>query len=210
MNAPSYHSDPAKVSPAYMDDLAGHVASQLGEARGEAWTTVQASNPEHDQHPSASIGCEATGARLHLIWSWYVTGKLTVTGVWPEGVNGRDYRANVDLRRGVAAVTAAADRRILRSGYMDDLPERVETRRRHVELQARRRALLERVTAVLGMPAPGHGDSKVSLSQFARGRGYVECYYGQDGEALNINLSGIPGDVMLEMLTVLAKRADLS
>lgn len=193
-----------EMTAGFMADLGEGVAQRLSQARGETWRVTASSPDDGRAYPDVVISQQGGPAALKLIWGWYSPGKVTVVGLLPEGVPGRSYRANVDQYRAVAALVTAAGKRVLQAGYLDDLPGLVASKARRDETFAKRRALLGRVAALFGQPAPDNSDSKVHLSEFVEGAGYVECYHGQRGDALNIDLSGVPGEVMLRMLQVLA------
>lgn len=182
--------------------LAADTALQLSQRRSEIWTVA---STKDDTWPSAELAGPA-GARLRIIYGYDASGKVTVRGLYPEGVGGTAYRANVDPARGAQAVASEADRRVLNAGYLAALPKVLERKAAQDAEQARRDGLMARAGELFGIePEP---DGKVYLGKRVLGRGYVENYYADGKGALNINLSGIPADVALAMLAVLAARTE--
>jgi hypothetical protein len=185
-----------------MLDLGKGVAAELSRLRGEGWTAVNLSPDDTRGYPSVELTEAKSRARVKLIYGWHSTGKVTATGEFPEGTGTRsDYRANIDPDRGAVVIGREVNRRVLEGGYLDSLPLALERKELQDAKAARKAALLGQVAATLRTRVDG---SKVYAGKFARGSGYVEMYYGEGENALNIDISGIPAETALAMLKVLA------
>jgi hypothetical protein len=190
-----------------LSDLAERAAAQLGQLRAETWAVDPQSANRDRNHPSADLVNTASGARLRIVFGWFAPGKVTVEGRFPEGTGCRhDHRANVAPERGARAVAQAADARVLRSGYTDELPGMIKRKAEQEEQYARAVRLTDRVAELFGTSADERGG--VYVGNRVRGQGRVSVYYSEDRGALNLDISGIPADVALAMLAVLAGRTD--
>ena len=131
-------------------------------------------------------------------------------GKYPEGTSGGTYQARVDPQRGLLTIAKDIDRRILGAGYVDDLLAAIEAKRERDEREAKRASWLAKAAELFGVEPPKDTGylgrpytPQLDLSRFVKGQGHAESYW--DGtEHLNINLSGIPAQVALDMLKVLA------
>jgi hypothetical protein len=189
-------------------DLADDIARELGRLRGEEWTAQQDERYETGAVLAGGI------ARLRISGN-YRTGRLNVAGLGPDGIGRtglqRTWDISVNPDRGAPAVAKDVNRRILGAGYADDLLVARARKAEHDELEAKRAAWLDQVRELFALkPAtvgPGMDPGKVYLGKFVKGSGYVQNYgwSAEHADMLDINLSGIPAQVMLDMLAVLAK-----
>jgi hypothetical protein len=180
--------------------LGTEAAAELTRLHGENWVVE---SEKDDTWPSLVLAGPASGARLQLIYGYWATGKVTVVGVYPKDTGTlHPYRANVDPERGGTAIGRAAYRRVLRGGYLDELPER-QARRAEMDARAENEALrLGQAAELFGVEVM---DRKVFVGDWVHGGGYAEMYSLIAPDSMNLSISGIPADVALEMLAVLAK-----
>ena len=184
-------------------DLAHALAWQLGQLRQEEWTA------QLDER-GGTYAVLVTGiARLSISWSARQR-KLTVSGHYPEGTGGEAFQARVDPQRGLLTIAKDINRRILNAGYLGVLAHAVERKATMDATEAERASWLAKAAALFGIKPPASTDDigrgikpQLDLGQFVKGQGHVESYW--DGARLNIELSGIPAQVALDMLKVLAE-----
>jgi hypothetical protein len=183
--------------------LGTEVARHLSLIRKEAWA-VESSTP-HDQHhsPWVVIGQPDTRARLRLsLGGRGHDGQVAVDGVFPDGTSHRSYTAYVTASRGALVVARDGNLRVLRRGYLDELPGVLERKAEADRTEAEREMLLSRVAELFGEPGPERG--RVFLQRWLQGTGYAEVYRTGIAPALTLSLSGVPVPVALRMLAVLA------
>jgi hypothetical protein len=186
------------------DRLAKGLAAELGTLRSEEWTVTA------DETADARAVLAGGIARLSVSLGWR-TGRLRVRGLDADGNVFRTWDITASPDRGAPAIAKDVNRRILAAGYADDLiVARAKKTAREVS-DAARAAWLDQAAELFGIARPkdhtrGADPHKVYLGQFVKGSGYVQSYgYGDtDTDYLDINLSGIPAQVMLDMLAVLA------
>lgn len=197
---------------------AEQLAKQLGYVRHEMgqWEVISTDPPEHG-NPGVTIGHSAGIARLHV---GVHDGRWQVAGVGPDGWSMRRlWRATFALEpdgRWPAwdqlRIAREVDRRVLVAGYLDEVLLARRILAEHVAVATERMRWLSQVAGMFGVGVPsgtGSDGWKVFLRQFVEGSGYVESYGSSEAHAahLNINLSGIPAEVALEMLAPLAAHA---
>lgn len=193
-------------------DLAKDLAARLGDLRGEQWTA------EPDERYQAGAVLAHGIARLHVSWD-HRERKLRVAGLGPDGSQLGRWSINANPERGAAVVAKDIARRILGAGYLDDLLVARAKKADRDERDAKRAAWLAQAAELFGIEPPAGGrqglarltEGRLHLQQFVKGSGYVEAYGYGDGDTdhLSINLSGIPAEVALGMLKVLAGSADV-
>jgi hypothetical protein len=191
--------------------LATDLAAELARLRSEDWTAELAGGDTW-----ATLACGT--ARVTVTW-YAREARLVIYGLDPDGRYLSPYRITVNPARGALAVAKDVSRRILAAGYADDLlaaiakkAERDALEAQRAALEAQRAAWLDQAAELFGITRPkdherGADPSKVYLAQFVTGNGYVQNYGWSDEHAdmLDINLSGIPAQVALDMLKVLAE-----
>jgi hypothetical protein len=182
--------------------LGTEAAAELTALRGNDWVIE---TEKDDTWPSLVLAETATQARLRLIYGWFAPGKVTAEGIFPESTAPRiGYRANIDPGRGGARIGREADRRVLRSGYLGELPAALE-RRARMDDRARHVAMrLGQAASLLGVEVE---DGRVFVGEFVLGSGYAEMYSASFPDTMSLNISGIPAVTALEMLAILRKRA---
>ncbi len=182
-------------------ELGAGVARELGALRSETWTVTE-------QEHAREFGLTLNGpgqARLSMLIGWRGEGKVAIGSIYPEGTGGLYFQANIDPARGALVIAKEANRRVIAAGYADALLVALERKREQDEREAARSARMAEVAALFGTQQTE--DHKVYLGEFIRGNGHVEEYYSGEGDALNIELSGIPREVGMKMLQVLAQAA---
>jgi hypothetical protein len=193
-------------------DLIKALAWELGQLRRESWTW-----PPQTAHATyTTLACG--NAMLSLSWNSRA-GKLHVAGLGPDGHvlarygaprgNPLTWSVNVDPDRGAPALARDINRRILAAGYADDLlAARAKAAERAAIAAARAQWIAQAADLFeVGMPEDGE---KLYLKQFVTGSGYVQAHGVDDTDHLDINLSGIPAQVALDMLAVLAESGSVS
>jgi hypothetical protein len=196
-----------KAQLAELAELADGVAGDLGTLRHEGWKT------EIPERTRPSLVYLAHGiARLSLSLS-YRDDRLHVYGLGPDGhfLDKGQRRSqgiwsiSANPARGSLAIAKDINRRIISAGYVDDLLAAVERKRERDERQAHSAAMMAEAGALFGITP--HEDGKVYLGEFVRGTGHVSDYRVEGEDLLSIELSGIPRDVAMKMLKVLAQAA---
>lgn len=188
--------------------LAEEVARHLRRLRGEDWNVVVEYDNPAAAPPSAELAAAAGGGRLKLGCGSRVPGKVTVTGMFPEGYGHSDWRANVDPGRGALVIAKEASRRLLKAGYLAELTEVYKRKAADDALAARQDAWLAAAAALFGREAPGRspaGTLRLRLDDYVAGRGHAEPYDTPDGGRWSVSLSGVPAETLLRMLAVLAQ-----
>lgn len=186
--------------------LAQEVADALGVRRGERWE-VTTWHEDH-AHPAATLTTpDIPGARLSVQYGFAAVGKVTITGKLPEGTSGRVYARNADPGRGARAIATAADTHVLRGGYLDMLPEKLEQQARMARREAGRAAIMARFAALFQLDPTG--DGKLSLSPLLPMRGEVSLDHnttddGQDAPRVSLELHGLDVATAEAMLTAMA------
>jgi hypothetical protein len=184
--------------------LATDLAAELGKLRSEDWTAELAGGRD----TWATLACGT--ARLTVTW-YTREARLVIYGLDPDGRYLSPHRITVNPARGAAAIARDVSRRILAAGYADDLLVAIARKAEKDELEATRAAWLARAAQLLGIDPPPAADDigrgikpRLDLGQFVAGQGHAESYW--DGaDRLNIDLTGIPAQVALDMLKVLAE-----
>lgn len=183
-------------------ELGAEAAAELTGLRGERWLVE---STRDDTWPSLVLAEPASGARLQLIYGYWSPGMVTAVGVYPKDTGTRyPYRANVDPGRGGSRIGREADRRVLRGGYLDELPAML-ARRAEMDVRTANRA--ERLGQAAELFSTQVIDDKVFVGEFVHGSGYAEMYSVMAPDTMSLNISGIPADVALRMLAVLAASA---
>ncbi len=193
--------------------LAAEVAEVLTQLRGEDWT--QAVAPDSGDTWPAALLAGPDGARLKVQYGFDCAGKVTVTALLPEGtyLSSRDpahrirLSANVSPDRGGATIARTASRAVLNGGYLDVLPGLLAVKTVNDAHAAERASWLDQAAALFRVSRTGHSD-KLYLSDFLAGRGEVSVsgpYADQDQARMSLELNGLPPQVGLDMLQVLAR-----
>jgi len=144
--------------------LAAEVASVLTDLRREPWAVA-----EQPAARAPTVRLAGPGhAALDLSFGWWATGKLTIDGVFPDGITHKGFSANVSPGRGATAIARDANRRVINAGYLDELASAVARKTEQ--------------------------DARDAEARWQSGR-------------MNLNLSGVPAEVALAMLKVLADAA---
>jgi hypothetical protein len=202
------------MTPDRVLETATSLAKHLDYVRkgGETWTVL--SKDEHGSGVTIGYG----NARLHV---GVHDGRFQVAGVGPDaGYSLRKmWRATFALepdKRWPAwdtlRIAREVDRHIISAGYIDDVLVARARKDNDDAVATERMRWLSQVAGMfeVGVPSGEGSDGwKVFLRQFVKGSGYVESYGSSLANAghLSINLSGIPAEVMLEMLAPLAAYA---
>ena len=180
--------------------LASNIGVQFYELRREDWRT--------DSGPDERRGVRLVGPgqiALNLTCDDRTGGQLHVTGLFPDGTWGyKSWTANMNPAKPPRVLAREIERRVIAAGYVDDLLVAVERKRAADKRAAARLAWLAKAAALFGLAAPS-GLERVYLDTFLDGTGYVQSYRGQHDDRLTLDLSGIPAEVALRMLQVLAE-----
>lgn len=164
---------------------------------GNGWTNWRLAGPGH-----ASLTVTIGGYRLD--------GKVQVKGNYPktERSSPRVYEITATASRGPVAVAKEINRRILGAGYVDELLLVLYANEEHADAEAAELVTLGKVAALFGQQAPEDPTNGVRVSDWLAGTGQVKTYGGW--ESVTIELRGVPTDVALRMLAVLAREGKRS
>jgi hypothetical protein len=186
-----------------LGELAITVAAIMTQRLGQVWHVAGVTGTDY---PKAELA-GPDHARLELCHNWHSVGKVTVAGIWPDGSTYSAPSANIDPARGAKVIAGEAIRRVLNAGYLGKLPGKVADKAERDRRQAVHDGLLDQAAALFGVSwgRERHETDKVSLSDFLAGRGVVSVWHDQDPPRLNLELNGIPAQVALDMLKVLAR-----
>jgi hypothetical protein len=192
------------------------LARQLGCVRGELWAVSHAP----DSWPN---GADLTCGRA-VLHARVSHGRLAVEGKAPDGYSlRRSWQRTFALGADgwpcwdALRVAREVDRHIVSAGYIDDLLVVTARKDEADRVDLARAELLARAAALFGVQPPEADRHmrqraeawKLNLGRFVTGSGYVEASTRGDGtDHLDINLSGIPAEVALGMLEVLARHVE--
>jgi hypothetical protein len=192
-----------------MRQLAENVMRDLGQLRDETWMVV-ALSPADDTYPWAVIrpflttDATASHARIRLRYAYDAEGKVTAEGLWPEGTGDiHTYRANMDPSRTSWSMAKDIKRRVLDAGYLAKLPAKLALKAEAEKRAAHEELRLSQAAELFGVK-PERG--RVQVGDRLHGSGEVKVYCNDAKDSYTIDLNGVPADVALAMLAVLAAR----
>lgn len=173
------------------------LALSLSELTGQRWVASS----------QRGYGTTLSGPGQAKLTAELYDGRVYIDGNFPKGYGpAKCFRITVSQDKSAPAVARDIQRRLLNAGYTEALAAAIESKAARERQEAGRLALLVQVAELFGKQPPTSPEYGVRLSDLCTvaGSGDVKAYW-RGSDRLNIELAGIPADVALAMLSVLAE-----
>lgn len=208
----------------FREYIAGGLAGHLTRITGAEWYVDTVDPPETGYLAAELQAGSGMRLRVHKRRS---DGRYTVTGMAPEGASlaktwRRTFAADPETGWPVwdtLRIAREVNRHILGAGYADDYLVASAWAADKAALEGKRANMMMDAADLFGIDPPpvladrqrNHEAHRLNLSRFVQGSGYAEPhgYRAEDAELMDVSLSGIPREVALAMLKVLASSQDV-